>query len=123
MRVLRADAGGPVAGVEGFGDGAVDCEGRGEGVSGVGSCGGGGEERERRGEREKGREREGEREKRGERERERGGEGRTIPKGRWIWTPLTRSFLVYLGTGMFGDGCGEECSGGNVGGSKYKTEC
>ena len=27
------------------------------------------------------------------------------PKGRWIWTPLTRSFLVYLGTGMLGDGC------------------
>ena len=108
MRVLRADAGGPVAGVEGFGDGAVDCEGRGEGISGVGSCGGGWGG--------------------GKKERERGaewkgGDGRTIPKGRWIWTPLTRSFLVYLGTGMFGDGCGEECSGGNVGGFKYKTEC
>lgn len=28
------------------------------------------------------------------------------PKGRWIWTPLTRSFLVYLGEGMLGGGCG-----------------
>ena len=65
MRVFWADARGAVGWVEGFGDRAVDwwCWV----VRECWNLGGSGGEREGRGEYE--------------------------PKGRWIWTPLTRGFL------------------------------
>ena len=88
MRVLGADARGAVVGVEGLGDGAVDCGEVGWGVSEVRPC-----------------------------LRWRGcvkEEGEDEPKGRWIWTPLRRSFLVNLGKGMLGGGCGGNAEGGNV---------
>lgn len=80
MRVFRTYARGPVVGVEGFGNGAVDCREGGVLVRRVLG--------RREGEGRKGRENE--------------------PKGRWIWTPLIRSFLVYRGTGILGDGCRED---------------
>ena len=44
------------------------------------------------------------------------GRGRDEPKGRWIWTPLRRSFLVHLRTGMLGDGgCRENAEKGMLG--------
>lgn len=46
--------------------------------------------------------------------REGGREWEDEPKGRWIWTPLTRSFLVYRGIGMLGDGCREDAEMGRV---------
>lgn len=84
VRVLGTYARGAVVGVEGLGDGAVDY---GESLQSV--MGGSYRRTGRREEVEE-----------DEMEEKRGGEG-DEPKGRWIWVPLTRSFLAYLGTGMF----------------------